>query len=685
MSKARKEPPQLRTVKVPDAIAPIFQKAEDYVRRYFADRTEDPERSSIVISGERYVLVRAASMSVEFFDLVTSLYKDKGPVEAANVAKNLLYDLAHSLGKADARAFAAKMHLHDPIERLSAGPIHFSFAGWAFVDIFPESNPSPDENYYLVYDHPFSFEADSWKRSGRKADFTVCVMNAGYSSGWCEESFGLPLVAAEVECVARGDPHCRFIMAPPAKIEAHLARFLEEHGTAERTHRASGGTPVTVPEYFQRKRMEEALRAANEQLERRVAERTVELEAANKALQAEIIERELAEEERRRVQVKLLHAQKLESLGVLSGGIAHDFNNLLVGILGNAGLALLELPEDAPARETLRDIETAALRAAELTRQLLAYAGKGQFVVEPVDLSRLVEEMNNLLATAVAKNARLQFEFPEVLPTIEADATQLRQVVMNLITNASEAIGSSSGAIYVRTGVMDADRAYLADTQLGGSLPEGRYAYVEVQDEGHGMHPATQARIFDPFFTTKFTGRGLGLAAVLGIVRSHRGAIRVVSAPGRGTTIRILLPCVDGAVPLPAAPAHAGAAPASRTGCVLVVDDEETVRNVARRILVANGFSVRLAAGGVEAMHLLRDDPGGVDAVLLDLTMPDMSGTVTMQELLRIRPNLRVVLTSGYTQEEALPAADAAAGASGFIQKPYRPADLVATIRRALD
>jgi signal transduction histidine kinase/CheY-like chemotaxis protein/predicted hydrocarbon binding protein len=672
---------KLRTVTVPDQFAPLFLKAQEYVRRYFADRREDPEQSTITISGERYILVRAASMSVEFFDLVSSLYADQGVEVASTVARNLLFDLAHSLGRSDARAFAAKMGVTDAIEKLSAGPIHFSFAGWAFVEIFPESHPSPDDDYYLIYDHPFSFEADAWRRAGRRPDFAVCVMNAGYSSGWCEESFGPKLVSAEVECQARGDPHCRFIMAPPHRIEEYIAQYMEQHRTADRNYRATGNLEITVPEYFQRKRMEEALRAANEQLERRVTERTAELERANKALQAEMIERELAEEERRKVQVKLLHAQKLESLGVLSGGVAHDFNNLLVGILGNAGLVLQDLADDAPVRQTIRDIETAAMRAAELTRQLLAYAGKGQFLTQPVQLSQLVEEMGNLLTSAVSKSARLVYDFPRELPVIDADATQLRQVVMNLITNASEAIGAGSGTIRVRTGVMEATRAYLAEAQLGTGLPEGPYVFLEVEDDGHGMHPATLARIFDPFFTTKFTGRGLGLAAVLGIVRSHRGAIRVTSAPGRGTTIRVLLPIAETAIPAPAVAASAAAPAVTRGGTVLVVDDEETVRRVARRILEQAGFVVRAAGGGVEAMRMLRESPDTVDCVLLDMTMPDMSGAQTLQELKRIRPNVRIVLSSGYTQEEATLATD---GASAFIQKPYRPADLVSALRRAL-
>ncbi len=680
MGPAPDDPGALRTVSVPDAIAPLFLRAQDYVRRYFADRLEEPEQSRITISGERYVLVRAASMSVEFFDMVTSLYADRGADEAANVARNLLYDLAHSLGRADAHAFAARMGLTDPIERLSAGPIHFAYAGWAFVRILPESRPVPSDDYYLSYDHPFSFEADAWTRAGRRADFPVCIMSAGYSSGWCSESFGLTLEAAEVECAARGDPQCRFVMAPPRRLEEHLERYLQQHRGADRGHRSAGGTPVPVPEFFQRKRMEEALRAANERLEQRVAERTAELERANKALRAEMIERELAEEERRKVQVKLLHAQKLESLGVLSGGVAHDFNNLLVGILGNAGLALQELPDDSPIRQTIRDIESSALRAAELTRQLLAYAGKGQFIIQPVRVAQLVEEMGNLLGSAVHKAARLAFAFGDAVPLVDADPIQLRQVVMNLVTNAAEAIGVGSGTITVRTGVMEAGREYLADAQLGPGLAEGRYVFLEVEDDGHGMHPATLARIFDPFFTTKFTGRGLGLAAVLGIVRAHRGAIKVTSAPGRGTRVRVLLPPAAAQAEAPALPVQEPETD-GRGGTVLIVDDEETVRRVAQRILEAAGFTVRTAGGGIEAMRSLREAPGAVDLVLLDMTMPDMSGAQTLTELHRIRPGIRVVLSSGYTQEESGDLDDRVAA---FIQKPYRPADLVAAIRRAL-
>jgi PAS domain S-box-containing protein len=250
-----------------------------------------------------------------------------------------------------------------------------------------------------------------------------------------------------------------------------------------------------------------------------------------------------AEAERRELEARLLQAQKRESLATLAGGLAHDFNNLLTGILGNASLALLDLPPESAARAAVQQVEAAALRAAALTRQLLACSGHGMFAVHRVDLSRLVEDTAGLLRSAVARGTRLHFELAAGLPPVRADVDQLRQVVVNLVTNASEALGDCPGSVAVRTGVTEADRAYLVSDHVSADVPAGRYAYVEVSDAGGGMDEATLLRIFDPFFSTKFTGRGLGLAAVLGIVRGHKGALKVRSEPNRGSTFKVLLPC----------------------------------------------------------------------------------------------------------------------------------------------
>ena len=389
-----------------------------------------------------------------------------------------------------------------------------------------------------------------------------------------------------------------------------------------------------------------------------------------------------AEAERRKLEAQIQHAQKLESLGVLAGGIAHDFNNLLMGILGNAGLAKMELPPESPARPSIEHVEKAAVRAADLTKQMLAYSGRGQFVVEPINLSALVEEMPHLLEAVISKKVVLKYDFAPDLPPVEADATQLRQVVMNLITNASEAIGQRSGVVTVSTGVTEASRAYFAGAHLDDNLPAGLYAFIEVSDTGCGMTAETRSKIFDPFYTTKKTGRGLGLAAVLGIVRGHQGAIKVYSEPGRGTTFKVLLPCSQEPQPstlnIPqAADRFAG------EGTILVVDDEETCRAVAGNILRAAGFTVLTATNGRDAVQTFTEHADDIDLVLLDLTMPVMAGDAAFREMRRIRPDAQVVLSSGYNEQDA---ADKliTKGLSGFIQKPYGPTELLDKVRAVL-
>jgi len=390
-----------------------------------------------------------------------------------------------------------------------------------------------------------------------------------------------------------------------------------------------------------------------------------------------------AEQERLSLERQVLHAQKLDSLGVLAGGIAHDFNNILTGVLGNAELAMLRLTPESPARDYLRNVETAAVRAAELARQMLAYSGKGRFVVEAICLNRVVEEMAHLLAAVISKNVVLEIRLAEELPLVKADATQIRQVVMNLITNASEAIGDRDGTVMASTGVTEVTKGDLPETCLKEGLPEGRYVYVEVTDTGCGMDLEIQDKIFDPFFTTKFTGRGLGLAAALGIVRGHRGAIRLQSEPGKGTTFTILLPCFADTTKN-ASNQPVSLQPWSGQGTVLVADDEEMVRTIARRILEEAGFEVIEAQDGQEAVRIFEERSDGIIAVLLDMTMPHMSGDEAFSRMRSISPGIRIILSSGYSEQDAT-SRFAGKGLTGFLQKPYRSTELLQKLRGVLE
>ncbi|MBA3854090.1 MAG: hypothetical protein C0503_06730 [Gemmatimonas sp.] len=384
-----------------------------------------------------------------------------------------------------------------------------------------------------------------------------------------------------------------------------------------------------------------------------------------------------ATEERNAAQLQ--EAQKLESLGLLAGGIAHDFNNLLVGVLGNASLAEESLPPNAAARELVAEIRDAATRAADLTRQLLAYAGKGRFLVEPVDISVLVGEMAALLRAAVSKRAVLKQELTPGLPGVQADATQLRQVVMNLITNASDALPEGAGHIVLRTRVVTPDARERESVVGGTPLAPGRYLIVEVEDDGIGMDRGTLDRIFDPFFTTKQSGHGLGLAATLGIVRSHHGAIAVQSAPGKGTTMRLYLPAMTSTA-RPSPSPLVGAVSALRGyGTILLADDEPAVRDVSRRALQRAGFEVVACGDGQEALEMFRSDPDRFSALVLDLTMPRLDGEGALLAIRELRPNIPAVLSSGYARQELRPAVAALSGVA-FVQKPFTVAALTAAI-----
>ena len=397
----------------------------------------------------------------------------------------------------------------------------------------------------------------------------------------------------------------------------------------------------------------------------------------------DITDQRRAEEERRRLEARVQQAHRLESLGVLAGGIAHDFNNLLVGILGNVELALRQLDAASDTARLLEDARTTAQRASEMTHQLLAYSGRGKLRLEPLDLNAVVRETLQLLANTLAPSAEIEVELDDGLGLLEADVIQLRQVVLNLLTNASDALDESSGSITVRTRVLAKEHAVpSAATLLGGELTSARYALLEVEDTGAGIPTPIRERVFEPFYSTKFAGRGLGLAAVLGAVRGHDGRIAVLSQSGVGTQMRVLLPYEPVDPPTPERETFAASIPAVPAGTtVLVIDDERHVLQVARLVLESQGYHVVTAASGQEGLEAFAAQP--VDLVLLDLLMPDMSGQAVLERLRADGHTVPVLLSSGCLDER--PHTLQPDLAQGFLPKPYHIDELARLVAETLE
>lgn len=377
-------------------------------------------------------------------------------------------------------------------------------------------------------------------------------------------------------------------------------------------------------------------------------------------------------------------SRRLESLGVLAGGIAHDFNNLLVGILGNADLALKVLPDDTPARTYVDEVLQSARRAADLSAQMLACSGRGTFVTRPLNLALWAKDLVRLLKVSITPQAVLRCKLPTYVPAVEADPAQIRQLITNLMTNASDSLGDEAGLITLSIGAVDCDDESLRSAFLCQDLKPGRHVFLEISDTGCGISQADMERIFDPFFTTKTSHRGMGLAAVLGIVRGHGGALWVDSSEDRGSTFRIHFPATDQpVVNVPALTRRDGHWQGQ--GRVMVVDDEDVVRSVARVNLEQAGFEVETLAEGKHAIQAFRGDPDGYRLVLLDMTMPRLSGEEVARELREIRPDVKIVLSSGYS-EQLVSTSFAYVGEpiTAFLPKPYLPYDLIAKVREAL-
>jgi signal transduction histidine kinase/CheY-like chemotaxis protein len=410
---------------------------------------------------------------------------------------------------------------------------------------------------------------------------------------------------------------------------------------------------------------------------------SLEMDERGAIVNARIVARDITE--RKQMEGALLHAQKIDSIGNLAGGIAHDFNNILMGILGNAALALMRLPENSSGRESLLEIEKAARRAADLSMQMLAYSGKGKFLIGPIDLNKLVARWPACWRSPFQRRYCSDLGMTSLF---EGDPTQVRQIVMNPITT-HPGDRRENGSITLSTGVTVCDRSYIDSTNevllasYDAPLPEGRYVFLDVSDTGCGMNEDTRRKIFDPFFTTKFTGRGLGMAAVLGILRGHRGAIRIYSEVGKGTTIRVLFPAGEGIAVQQAGEEKAAAEELRGAGTVLLVDDDRTVCAVGSELLKHLGFTVLTAPDGKKALEVFRAHAGSIVAVLLDLTMPQMGGEEVFSELHRLQPDVKVVLCSGFTEQDATTRMSGK-GLAGFLQKPYDIARLSRVLKQAL-
>ncbi|OFY83186.1 MAG: hypothetical protein A3F72_21480 [Bacteroidetes bacterium RIFCSPLOWO2_12_FULL_35_15] len=471
------------TVRFPDAMKPVFDTAQKNVSEYFRNLKMEPTKGIIEINDQPYILIRASALSIDFLNTIQRLYADRDEKEALSIGKNFLFDISHEIGKNDARNFSEKMHLQTPLDKFSAGPVHFAYAGWAYVDILSESHPSIDENFYLIYQYPFSFEADSWIRLKKKMDRPVCIMNAGYSSGWCEESFGMPLTAVEVTCKAKGDEHCTFIMAPPDKIEGYLERYSK---VSEKQFNKK--ITYEIPTFFERKKVEEMIK-----------QRTENLDASTKELE--------------------------QFVYVAS----HDLQEPLRTMANYAGLLKEEYSqsETEDVKQYLSFITSASSKMQDLIKDLLEYSRVGRnHVFELVDCNKILKEViTELDASIKESNAQLTYS---VLPVIKGIEIEMKRVFLNLISNAIKFRKKNTAPVIEITAV-EKETEYL----------------FSVKDNGIGIEEIFLPKLFIIFqrlnAAEEYAGTGIGLAIAKKIIDLHRGKIWVESKINEGSTFYFTL------------------------------------------------------------------------------------------------------------------------------------------------
>lgn len=615
------------SVKVPAEFLPLFQKAEENVKQYFSHISLNPSQGTIEISNERYVLIRASALSKDFLGSILSLYADRGETEAFGIGRNFLFDISHALGINDAKAFHVQMNVTDPLSKLSAGPIHFAYTGWAFVDILPESHPTPDDDYYLIYHHPFSFEADAWIRSGEKAKSPVCIMSSGYSSGWCEQSFGIPLTAVEVTCRAKGDDQCTFIMSPPHMIEKHIKAFAKTH----RKHHFAK-TPPEIPTFFVRKTVEEQMEKA----------------------------RQLAEE-----------SSKAKSDFVAN--MSHELRTPLSAILGFTEL-LKKTKLNSRQAEYLDAICASGSNLLSTINDIMDLskldAKKISFESVPVNLPELLQSIEMMLASKVRdKKLEYKSKTDKALHTpLLSDSVRLTQILFNIVGNAIKF--TEKGSITVQATVLE-------------ETPQAMQVEFSIRDTGIGIPAAKQQNVFERFtqadtaITRKYGGSGLGLAITRELVELLGGTITLSSKLNKGTEFKVQLPFLKASKQAKAAPSKAQTIDGKGMH-ILVVEDNLLNQKMTRIMLTNNGFTVSGADSGTKAVAFLQKNR--VDLILMDLQIPGMDGYLTTQKIresLQLETPVIAITAHAFSgeREKCL-----AAGMNDYLPKPFRENELLKAI-----
>ncbi|MCP4438992.1 MAG: response regulator [Aureispira sp.] len=628
--------PSGQTISVPTPMQPLFDDAQKVVHEYFAKTEIDPSQATIKINDQRYLLLRASSLSVDFMNTMQKLYADKGEDAAFNIGRNFLFDIAHVIGIEDAKVFHKKMGVTDPIAKLSAGPIHFAYSGWAYVDIHEDSHPSPNQDFFLKYNHPYSFEAASWIESGQIAPGPVCIMNSGYSSGWCEASFGMELTAVETSCRACGDDHCTFIMAPPDKIEDILKEYTAKNASNSKDLKHH------IPTFFERKKIEEGMREAKEKAEESeqaksnfLANMSHEMRTPLNAIigYISIIDK------------SNLNQEQLDQLNTIQRSSKH-LSNIINDVLDLSKIEAHQLHiSNAPCNllELLHD-------SASVAKGMISHWQK------PIDFKIYIE--------------------PDVPPVVLLDQTRLKQILYNVLSNAVKFTNKG----YVHCSVQTKEQ------QL----------HIQIEDTGIGIPSHLHHHVFNSFgqvdssSTREFGGTGLGLTITKKLIQLLGGKISLLSHEGEGSTFYIQIPYKDNnsMVSVPAQPPKV-CKQSNYKALILLVEDNLINQKVTKHILKKAGFEVVLADNGQDAIDKFKQpNEQNIDLVIMDIQMPVLDGlsaTKTIrayEKTQKLTPTPILAFTAHATKEDMERCLDV--GCNDYISKPIDPSILIEKIQEYL-